>query len=237
MADKKITALSVATEAATEDLLHIIDDPAGSPINKRLSVKALFGNVTHSTIGTVEATQEVLLSLTHTANANYSTSDVYDNATTLQVVTEAAGGISTDIATIDNFYAADITNKINSQYTKITNESAGMRLTLDRGIEGASTVNSYALILRHTQSSTATVAPTAYLKIEDDTSTTYSSSIHTSFLLDIYPTTTFGVAASASATAGPVSADGTAPVGNQAGWLKVKVFGETRFISLYSAIA
>ena len=102
---------------------------------------------------------------------------------------------------------------------------AGERIDL----AGASTVNSYALILRHNQSATATVAPTAYLKIEDDTTTTTAN---TSFVMDIYPVGPFGVTASATATAGPVSADGTASTSK--GWLKVKVLGQTRYISLFS---
>ena len=46
MADKKITALTdLGTAVIGTDILHIIDDPAGTPVNKKISVASLMNNM------------------------------------------------------------------------------------------------------------------------------------------------------------------------------------------------
>ncbi len=73
MADKKISALTSVADAdiGGDDLLHIVDNPGGTPVNKKMTIAQLFENVpTHiavDDIATLTATAANLASTFTTA--------------------------------------------------------------------------------------------------------------------------------------------------------------------------
>ena len=56
MADKKITALNASTALSTDDLFHVVDDPSGSPTNKKITATNVFNKIP-SWIGLAQTAQ------------------------------------------------------------------------------------------------------------------------------------------------------------------------------------
>ena len=118
MADKKITALTdLSTGIAAEDLLHVIDDPSGTPVNKKVSVANVLNYIptflafaqaeqTLTGAGAANVTSAVTAFVTNTDNSG-NNAVTLANGTTGQIKilytkTEASSG-QTTVVTPANF--------------------------------------------------------------------------------------------------------------------------------------
>ena len=88
MADKKITALTdLGNALASVDLLHVVDDPTGTPINKKVTAEDVFNNIP-SWIGLKDTAQSI------TGDGSTITAVTLTQSTTLIDATSGAAPVT-----------------------------------------------------------------------------------------------------------------------------------------------
>jgi len=107
MADSKVSQLAAVTSPASSDLILIIDDPNGTPVSKKITIKNLFGNVPSNTV--FEATM--------TAQSNVTFTGTTANVT--------ANLNSTGITTLNRLIVANDHITISNRQTPASNTAAG----------------------------------------------------------------------------------------------------------------
>tara|TARA_A200000159_G_scaffold32339_1_gene28966 strand:+ start:43 stop:495 length:453 start_codon:yes stop_codon:yes gene_type:complete len=124
MADKKITALTdLGNAVASEDLLHVIDDPSGNPVNKKISVANFFNNI------------PTFVALDGTPHLCDTTSEAIDVTTSITHINTTAGAHAGAMADGVNGQVKILTMIVkggsNNSVVTPANLTGGTRITFD----------------------------------------------------------------------------------------------------------
>ena len=121
MADKKITALTdLGTAIASEDLFHVVDDPSGTPINKKISTQNVLNNIP-TWIGLKQAVQSITGDGSTVSAVNLTSAITTINATSANALGTLAAGTDGQVKTIIN----SSTGGTNTVQITVTNPNLG----------------------------------------------------------------------------------------------------------------